>query len=275
MALNTRLSSLATRIKTKFNAMHGGASGNGNTLKKLEDRILGLENRVAILEGGNPNLPKFSNLLAWWKLDETSGTRVNSKNPGTLDLTLLGTNSSVVGGKIGNGLTGISTAFQGLYAANPASLTIAQNFSLSCWLYITQFDEQILIFNEFDSNSFTHRFLFEFVAVPFDSFFIDIDGGATNIQFQSTPVPRDTWNHIVLTHDVVTKAFTLYLNGTQYDSTQQYIDTVSVHPFDLYIGSNLNSFPNDCIHDEIAFWDTILDANDVATLWNSGNGMTY
>lgn len=294
--LDTRIEAVVTAIKNKFNAVHGGASNSGNTLKKLEDHIVNLEQRVTILEGGGGNggggngggIPKAANLVAWWKMDEITGTRVNSANPGVLDLSVV--DGGYIGastGIIGNAATGLSSANH-FVASDASSIRWDQDCSILIWSKIEplQMGQQNLmmylkgqaLFDSLEVAIYPHN-----LNLPDQR----IDGMRVNLltnegmQYADFTVPLNlfpvnTFTCIIVTHNVSNKRIRLYINGTKVGSDFIYSGTV-VNMFQPIKFGMAQYGYNTALQDmdETAFWNTELDAADVVALYNNGNAITY
>lgn len=79
----------------------------------------------------------LTDLVAWWSMDEASGTRVNAHNPGTHDLT----DNNTVGfttGVVGNAADFVAANSESLSCADHDDLTIADvAFSVAGWAKFT------------------------------------------------------------------------------------------------------------------------------------------
>jgi len=91
-----------------------------------------------------------------------------------------------------------------------------------------------------------------------------------------TYIPVDTWGHIAFTHEQTGTGATqkIYINGilrnTYTSTTVPY--TISYLGTDLYLGRR----NNDTYHfigniDDVAVWNTALDADTITSIYNSGN----
>jgi hypothetical protein len=98
---------------------------------------------IVISEGGAAPEPDslLTDLVAWWSLDEASGTRVNAHNPGTHDLT----DNNTVGqttGVVGNAASFVAANNESLSCANSADLQIGdRDFSVCGWAKFTSASE--------------------------------------------------------------------------------------------------------------------------------------
>jgi hypothetical protein len=354
------LTILGTFLGGRVKDVVGGATANGNTLKKLEDRIIVLEqsagNPLFVISGqvtgavqnaiavelrddasntllqtvttngtGNyafsgrvagtykvipvlagytftpatpvialsgattqdftssaaAGIPKAGNLVAWWKLDEASGTRVNSVNPGTHDLQPVGTIQSVVG-KLGNAATNFGAAAGVLKAPHSPAFYVNQDFSIQSWVridanYFGQPVIGLLLTKKVVSPSPNYDFYFGGASPNTISFSQNTGSGTIGGNFTLIEnLVIGTWYQVIVTHNLQTKTFTLYLNNILQD-TITYTGTLSTLPSgEIGLGSEpeMSSQEPARTIDDTAFWNAELDAADVAALYNGGAGIT-
>jgi hypothetical protein len=208
-------------------------------------------------------IPKAANLVAWWNLDEANGTRVNSINPGTHDLSVQGAPINTVAGKIGNGVTGLSASALG--TPSSSAFTIVQDMSISQWVWIGTSGNATL-FRAFNSGNFSNHYNINcLIGSNLIQFFADMG----NVLFNYPGVTQGAWHHFVLTHKNSSKTVKLYVDGVLHGENT-YTQTIPVvnTSFEIGSGSTGNS-----IFDETLFYNAELDAADVAALFNGGAGI--
>jgi hypothetical protein len=88
--------------------------------------------------GGAPEPDSLlTDLVAWWSLDEASGTRVNAHNPGTHDLTDVNTVGSTTG-VVGGAASFVAANSERLTSASHADLVMGnRDFSIAGWAKFT------------------------------------------------------------------------------------------------------------------------------------------
>lgn len=222
--------------------------------------------------GGADSL--LTDLVAWWSLDETSGTRVNAHNPGTYDLT----DNNTVG--YDTGVVGNAASFAG--GGNDESLTLANHSDFE--FADTPFTVAMWVRPEtgIESNAYVIG-----VGAPATVWTILRNGGAGSISFRvrnaantSTAATAGiayslgTWALYIAEHDPDADEIRLSSNngtpvsaalagGGRITGTDAFI-----------IGSNLGvEFVG--LLDETAIWRRLLTSDEKARLYNSGAGMGY
>jgi len=224
----------------------------------------------------------LDSLESYWKLDETSGTRVDSH--GSNDLTDNATVGSA-SGIIKTSADFVDVNGESLSHVDNASLsTDGTDFSLSLWFYLnttTTGTEGIIgKYNNNDTTQFEYYFIYRTGSDDL-VFAIFKDSGAANPStgLVSASPARDTFIHAVITINNTTLVETLVLNdGTPVTATMDEAhtnDTVS----DFTIG-NLStppggeSFTNGRV-DEVGFWKRALAPAEKTQLYNGGAGLPY
>ena len=209
------------------------------------------------------------NLVAYYKLDESSGNASDSAGGG---LTLTNNNVSFTTGKINN-----SASFNGsAYLSTNSNLFPASgDFTIAFWYYANNETGQLFadwatakrnIYIRADANTIS---LFR--------------GNGSNSQ-SATPttsatIANDTWTYVVFTQSGTTGS--VYLNsGTPVTSNLTYTggtDTGYTHyvgVFNQIGGAGLNDYFTGRL-DEVGVWSRALSSTEVSELYNSGAGFQY
>lgn len=209
----------------------------------------------------------LNDIVAYWKLDETSSTRFDSTSNNN-DLT----DNNTVGiatGKIGN-----AALFDGsnyLTVTNP-SLNITGAISIACWVYAVDRTVQQHIFGGYNTLS------------PFFGYAIGIS--ITNLNKwdwysgsgwvgSTSDVALNTWTHIAFTLNS-TGTLNIYLNGSLDRTTTASIPS-------SYTGQRALGARSDgsaravsgTLIDECGIWSRVLTTAEITALYNSGSGLTY
>lgn len=211
--------------------------------------------------------------MAYWKLDEVSGTRVDSK--GGFDLSVI--NGASVGsatGKIGNGLAVTGNLDYIRYAGTGLSLGDV-NFSVSCWVKMNSLATGQPT-NVFDyMNDSTHRVEWGLETDDFgDKFvfqFYTRNGGANTYDLGT--ILTDTWYFMVCEYDTTNDKVRLYLDNQL--ASEGVINAPNTQTSNiLTFGSEGVLINANCVRDEMLFIDRLLTADERTYLYNSGNGRT-
>lgn len=214
-----------------------------------------------------------TNLVSYWKLNETSGTRVDSHS--TNDLAL-GTEPGSTTGILGNAadFTGASSEY--LSAGDPASLDMNGDFSMSFWIKSASTADTYIL----DKGNLTGAgYGIRFNAVSGKLHLIlQSDAGVNYVQRgTTTSVNSGSWVHCIVTRTGNTVNWYIN-NGTAESSTLGDNGTVG----DMTNSSNFivgaNSTPasyGTFAFDEFGFWTKVLNSTEIGDLYNSGSGNTY
>jgi len=211
-------------------------------------------------------------LVSWWTMEETSGTRLDSH--GSNDLT---DNNTVLYGTgiIGNGADFESANTEYLSKSSPSGVPLNDlPRAFSAWVKLeslpaTDSFRQIIGYGTHAENQKQ-----EFVVANLSSVYTlrsDYYGGGQG----STPFSPSTatWYHFVMSYDGTT--ITFYKDGSALGtaSGHDYANTASL----LHIGAFLNGTEQlmDGIVDEVAIWSRDLSSDEVTELYNGGAGVTY
>jgi len=221
-----------------------------------------------------------SGLLAYWKMDETSGTRVDVQ--GTHDLTEVNGPISSVAGLIGNaaqlpvpedGTVGFQTPDDSDF--NPGD----SDFTIAGWAYIeqdtgnlqtfftkgriTQFKRQYFVF--FDAGFGGDKFKFQ----------VSNNGTALTTLTSSVSVSLNTFVFVVCWHDSVNDEIVIQINNTT-PETLSHSGGIATTDEVVRVGREFSSsfgWPGRI--DELGFWGRILTAQERTDLYNSGAGLTF
>ena len=209
-----------------------------------------------------------TDLISYWKLDETSGTRVDSEPTGTpQDLTDNGTVTSNTG-IISNAGQFTAANNEYLSRADSADLSVGNiDFSLSAWVYMDSKSEQYI------------------VSKHTSSYYVRYDGGSDRFQFvvQGSAVSANnfgspstaTWYLIIAWHDSVNDLIGISVNnGTANTASFSSGALDTAHDFNIGTVNNLTSVDWNGRIDEVGFWKKVLSSTERTELYNAGAGKT-
>jgi hypothetical protein len=211
----------------------------------------------------------LNNLLAYWKLDETSSTRFDS-TPNNNDLTDNNTVGSATG-KVGN-----AALFDGsnyLTVTNP-SLNITGAISIAGWVYAVDRVTEQHILGGYSATSPFPGYGLGIGIVPSNTNKWVWYSGAGWIP-STSDIALNTWTHIAFTLNS-TGTLNIYLNGALDRTTTASIPS-------LYSGQKALGARSDdatravsgTLVDEFGIWGRELSDSEIAGLYNSGSGLTY
>ena len=258
-----------------------GSSTDANTLK-----IFGRDarNRIqASIDAGvfSTGSSLLTSLVGYWKLDEVSGTRVDSSGNSN-DLTDVNTVTQA-SGKVGNAGQFTQANSERLTKADNASLSMADiDFTVTCWVYADSLPGT--------SNGIVCKADPGLVACAYSINFnptgnyIRFEVGSADNTFDTISatdfgaISTATWYFVCAQHDSVNNTISISINNgtvtSKAYSAGSYNDTST---FTIGSWSDPASSSNhwDGRIDEVGIWKRKLSASEITTLYNSGSGKTY
>lgn len=238
-------------------------------LLSVDGQILRYNNYVAPLAEGNG---LKTNLVVYLPLDETSGTYIDahSSNDATDHGELWGSESN---GKLGNAIIVTAGTTDYLSMTEVADLQMVNSdISVSFWMYA----------NSIQSSG--TRGIIGAEDTGFKVDYLAVTGklriGATANAPDGPAVAISGWHHVVITYSdaSATNNIVYYLDGNA--TTVSKDINVAANKGTIYIGAN-NDWQNiktlfDGLIDEVAIYKgRVLSADNVAVLYNDGNGLPY
>lgn len=210
-------------------------------------------------------------LLAYWKLEETSGVRYDATANG-YDLTDV--NDTGYGtGVIGNCATFDDESVQGLEYSEFPDLT---TFTIAAWVKCT--DELAwyrVIASKWDGGGGWNFF---FGVSPAGELLIDVgDGGSSPVGalFSETVITDDEWHLCVVVCDPDNELLKLSVDGAAFEILE-ITSAPQGSTMPLQIASNtaqgVSNFDGSI--DEVAIWERALTISEIVELYNDGDGMT-
>ena len=219
-------------------------------------------------------------LVAYWKLDETSGTRYDSV--GSSNLTDVNTVTYETG-KISNAAKFTLTNSEALTVADNAALSMGDiDFTISMWVYwatkpSTTNVLQSLLFKgaAWDNSRAYHIGYWNPANGDSIGFYVSNGTTGTAVFAGSLGSPAAaTWYHVIGWHDATANTVNIQVNNGTVDSESfsggSYDDG---NPFRL--GSSNAAWFSSAYIDEVSIWKRVLTAGERAALYNSGSGLTY
>lgn len=224
------------------------------------------------------------NLVSYWKLDETSGTRSDSH--GSNNLTDNNTVTYTASGKINNAgtFTAANSEYLSITDASQTGLDITTDLTISAWMYITSAptsgNEYTLVSKlSGSSSSYGLRYFNNGGTLQLAAFMYDSSAPTTNINYnKNVTLSTSTWNHIVYTFKSSTSTAEFYVNGSSIGTvTDASANDINNSTAKFTIGAafeGANRFMNGNL-DEIGIWSRVITSGEVTSLYNSGSGFAY
>ncbi|NTW31494.1 MAG: hypothetical protein HGB12_02520, partial [Bacteroidetes bacterium] len=214
-----------------------------------------------------------NSLLAYWKLDESSGNAIDIVGGHT------GTNVNTVtfsAGKINNG-GNFDRTIPNYFT--PTNIGAIATGSLAVWVKgsFTTDNCDYGVFATTQWNASGQPFIYvrkrdsesKVARMGYDTY-----GNSAEI-YATSDISTSNWNYCVWIWDVPNKKVTFYLNGNQIGSPT--VTTMVTPVFnDLRLGNGIitgRSFAGQL--DEVGLWSKALTQNEITALYNAGNGIQY
>lgn len=216
------------------------------------------------------------NLVSWWTLDETSGTRVDSH--GTNDLT---DNATVLygTGKKGNAADFETSNSEFLSKTDTADLSFTGDFSWAGWINLESLTVNQCIVGKWNTSGENRSYAFFISTGAKLRSYISSDGtnaGTTKIFFTQTGFSTATWYHLAVAYDASAGTMDYWINGAAQTQLTGHNTSVYDSTASFGLGNSFGDFAYfDGLIDEFAVWNRLIDGTDVSALYNGGDGLTY
>lgn len=251
-----------------------GSSTNVGTVTSAGVSIVGAVGQT------NPIIVPTTNLVSYWKLDEASGSRVDSFASNNLGPTNA---PGGVAGLIGLATNFVASSSQYLSVASNSSLQMSSNidFTIAAWVKLSSLpgstNSRSLVTKDTDSPVNSRDYTLDVQGSQGFRFYIK--GGATYIA-QTLVVPSTgVWYFLVAWYDSSNGQPHIRINdATTYDSAGTGAVGTDVSSAEFRIGARAYAGFNDYFDgyiDEVSLWKRKLTSAEITSLYNGGSGLTY
>ena len=216
-----------------------------------------------------------TSIVAYWKLDESSGNASDEVNSNTLTNVNTATFNT---GKINNGAYLASASDQYFTVADNAALSMGNiDFSIAFWVYLTDANSYDLIMSKATSGTGSDReYWFDTGETRTPRFMIS-DGSSEKVVTSGTTLSTATWYYIVGWHDATANTVNIQVNNGTVDSIAHTTGGIDGSgPFNL--GNYANQTGGGTLNgrlDEVGIWKKVLTSDERTDLYNSGSGLQY
>jgi hypothetical protein len=216
------------------------------------------------------------NLVAYWALNESSGSREDVSGSGN---TLGETAATVSGvsGKISQGANIVRSDLKWLRVATNASLQMGDiDFTIACWAKFTSFTATAGTLVDKD-NGASWEYDFQVDSAGKLNLYLE-RGGAWANALHTTVLATGTWYFLVGIYDSVNDLIKLSVNNGTFQTTAFAGGTAVVTTSNFNIGNiSGGDLTNACdgIVDEVGIWKRALTTSEITELYNGGAGLTY
>lgn len=219
-----------------------------------------------------------NNIVSYWKLDETSGTRVDSVTASGNDLTDNNTVTSATG-VISNGAFYVAANSEYLSRADNASLSLGADsaFTVSAWVKLVSYNRPIVT-KRAGVGAATEYMLNQGLGGGgvFNMVVGDNNGHFGSALGSTGGIPNLNQLYFVVGwHDPATDVVGIAVNGGAADTVSYATGTFDGGGEFRLGGDQGGSSLMDGLIDEVGFWGRVLTAQERTDLYNSGAGLTY
>jgi hypothetical protein len=215
-------------------------------------------------------------LKAYWKLNETSGTRSDSVN--SHDLTDNNTVGYTSSGVVGNAASFTKANSEYLSVADTADLQTGDiNFSISAWVkFDTLTGATVYGIAARNTTGSNREWTLDHYAGTGWRMYVYGSGGTGVGNVTNTHTPSTgTWYHVVAWHSSTSNQVGIAINdGTPVTASTSGAPTVK-SGITFTLGELGGSNYHDGDIDEVGFWKKVLSGDEIEELYNSGSGFTY
>lgn len=213
------------------------------------------------------------NIVSYWKLDESSGNAADSVG----SRTLTNTDVTYTTGKISNGAVFDGDSAKLVRSAEDLGITNAWTFT--CWVKPAAADmtEKNILDIRPNSGAANYIGIQGIANMSIRALFFNSAGSVVkDYRTSNNALSNGNWTFVCLSWDGTN--YNIYINGSA-DNAVKTVDnsgTMTNTSRNLYIGVEAGSgnWWNGII-DEVGIWSRALTSDEISTLYNSGNGLTY
>lgn len=219
----------------------------------------------------------IASLVAYWRLGEASGARVDLVS--AMSLTDNNTVTQATG-KVGDAAQFTAANSEWLSIADNTTLSSGNiDFTIACWVYLDSKPSLCGIVGKWTITGNQQEYLISYVGGGTDRFFFvasSAGNNQTNRQASTFGAPSTgTWYLIVAWHDAAADTVNIQINNGTVDTTTGYtgglFDSTAEFTVGRYNGTNYW----DGRIDEVGIWKRVLTTNERTLLYNGGAGRTW
>lgn len=224
-----------------------------------------------------------TNLVSYWKLEETSGTRVDAH--GSNDLTDVDTVTSGTG-KIDTAadFERTNTEWLTITDAAQSGLDLTSDCSFNLWQNLESLPTggaQYSYISKFLSTGNQRSYILYLVesAGTITLNFLSYTNGSTGTTKTVTWAPSTaTWYMVTMTYTAAAGEVRFYVDGTQLGTTQTGAGTSIFNgtaPFDIGDVNQFGTLGFDGLLDEVSVHSRVLSDSEITEIYNAGAGLSY
>jgi len=229
----------------------------------------------------DPNLPV--NLVSYWRLEETSGTRNDSDSTNHLtdnNTVLFGT------GKQGNASDHEqdTSEYLSILDASQTGLDITGNMSIAAWTNPESLPSGAFtmdpVISKWSSTSNQRAYRFGIARDSGNVLSLGMnhsaDGSASTNNYRNHAFTTATWYHIAMVYDAAAGSVEFFVNGSSIGTVTGLGTSTfnSSRQFEIGANSQQSEYVDGLI-DEVGIWNKKLTSAEITDLYNSGSGLPW
>jgi len=219
--------------------------------------------------------PLLTGLHGYWKLDEASGTRVDSSGNGN-DLSPTNAPGNAAG-KIGNSALFVAASSQKVSRASNASLVTGNiDFTVAFWAYVTNTGTTGCLVSKGDASSFSNIEYECYFSASSGGFLFRVSHGSNFITaVHPTIITANTWYYVVCHNDITLDQIGIRINNGADTVVSMAGFTIPSSTAPFSIGARAIGDAADARVDEVGLWKRLFTAQENTDLYAAGSGLAY
>jgi len=211
-------------------------------------------------------------LVAYWNMNETSGTNAKDSVSGNANGTLILNQGWITNGKIG-GATHTPNDDSWINITNYNYVPMnSRSFALSMWINKTGANGYKGYFHKGSTTGNGNKIDF-FKRITTNKMVFSFTGAGINEFDSVNTIPQSVWSHWVFVYNATTRNATLYFNGA-FDKSMIFAVNFTGTEYPMGIGYHLGGTEISEM-DEVGIWNRTLTQAEITDLYNGGTGITY
>jgi hypothetical protein len=218
------------------------------------------------------------NLVAYWKLDESSGNASDATGNGST----LTNNGSVTysAAKINNGAS-LGGAGKYFSCSDNSYISTTGDTTWQVWWYPTTLNAQQAFFDKWNYSAATREYeVFANYSGGTTTLYVNLSSNGSTASTASkttTSISTNNWYHLVYVYTASTGTVEFFLNGSSLGTSTGNLTSIYNSTSTLGIGQYITGGGGNIsgMLDELGMWKRALSSTEVTELYNSGNGLAY
>jgi Concanavalin A-like lectin/glucanases superfamily len=256
-------------------------SGDGLSYPFTPLLLINRTEPIALSEAVKPAV-LLTDLVAYWKLDETAGTLSttwadSTGNGNTLIVSSATTPVNSRTGKISSGVDLVPVNNSWPRRATNSFLNMGDtDFSITCWVYLDATFPAFNIISKDNGSKWDYEIYYNSSDQKLHFYFDDPVSGSVDVGWTADLVAAGAWYFVVGVHDSANNLSKISVNGGPFISISTGSRVPIVTTGNFNIGSdNIGSGRVDGVVDEVGVWKRCLGPTELARLYNQGAGRSY